>query len=221
MDVRTYLAVLLFASQMPRGSSVCHVPVRDDGRPQGDEGECFFTEFHGARLILESDIPFSAHGSIFLSNTRLVFALRPPPAPRKPGPALALPLAWINPQKFAVRKPFFDAPHITGTLVPGSGGLVSPIQPARYSSEELLCMAPPGKLVSFRIELLDENDHDELFSQVKRLTADPERAREQRRLLRDEADKHLVETGVHTAFYDPLCPSILLLTTHMDLPKRP
>lgn len=203
------------------GGGTCLVLLGDDGRPEVTDGECFFTEFHGARLILESDVPFAAHGSVFLSTTRLVFVLRPPPAPRKPGPALGMPLAWIKPERLVLRKPFFDVPHISGTLVPKTDGFVSPVMSSRNSQDPPLLLAQPGKLVEFRVELLDNNDTELLLRQLQNLLADPERVAKENKKLRNATDSLLVETNMHTAFYDPENPTLLLLTTHMNMPSDP
>jgi hypothetical protein len=147
--------------------------------------------FSSAYFTLHTPVPFAGHGTIYLTPARLILRLHPLPAGAPA--ALALPLAAVRPSSLALRRPFLCAPRVVGAAC----GAEFALEPA--------CGERDDRVVA-------------LFDAVRGAVGDEDAARAAARRAQDEADRALVATEEHTAFFDPRRPERLLLAAHLAAP---
>lgn len=168
-------------------------PLLPDGSPAPSyPGETCTATFPRAYFTLTSpSVPFAGHGTIYLTPSRIVFRLHPLPAGAPA--ALSLPLSAVRPSSLALRRPFLANPRVVGA----AAGAAFELEPA--------CGELDDRIVS-------------LFEAVCSAVGDEEAARTEAKRLRDEADRALVHTEEHTAFFDPRAPERLFLAAHLAVP---
>jgi hypothetical protein len=165
-------------------------------------GEVFSSVHRGAYFALETlPSPYSGHGTLYLSATRLVLVLvpAPPPSDSRHPRAVQIPLSWLSRPgaRLSVARPFFDTPHVSGTLVAGRSGL----------------LGAAGARVPLRLQVIAAGGVDTLFAELCDKIKDENSVREAEARLRAAEDAALVPVvdGGGVAFYDPARPGCLIL----------
>lgn len=166
--------------------------LRPDGSPATSfEGEsCLFTFPRAYFTLTGPSVPFAGHGTIYLMTSRIVFRLHPLPAGAPA--AFSVPLTAVRPSSLGLSCMFMAVPRVVGA----AAGAAFMIESACGGLERV----------------------ERLFEALCGAVGDEDAARAEARRLRDEADRELVRTDEHTAFFDPRAPERLYLAAHLAAP---
>lgn len=118
---------------------------------------------------------------------------------------MSLPLPWFRRDRIRVRRPFFDAHHVSALVVP-NGFPYPAARPLRYDS------------MTLRVECLDTSLNSAFYASLMDALNDPDLVAANARALRKVLLAQLVPTDVHYALVDPDNPAVLHLATQMAFP---
>lgn len=118
---------------------------------------------------------------------------------------MSLPLPWFRRDRIRVRRPFFDAHHVSALVVP-NGFPYPAARPLRHDS------------MTLRVECLDTSLNSTFCASLMDALKDPDLVAANARALRKVLLAQLVPTDVHYALVDPDNPAVLHLATQMAFP---